>query len=225
MVDCSSTMGFAYVGKPLARPDVAAKATGAAVYGADVGLPGMLIGRILMSPHAHARVVKIDTSKAKALPGVAAVITHEDVPQLPFTRSVMAEGLPPFAYEGENQDQFVLSDKARYIGDWIAAVAAVYVYTAERALDLIEVEYEELPAVFDPEEALKPGAPVVHERWPGNVAGVIDHPFNRGDLETALAESDYVVEFSGRNSRQKQAHLEPDVAVARWDEEIGRAHV
>jgi len=73
--------------------------------------------------------------------------------------------------------------------------------------------------VFDPEEALKPGAPEVHERWPGNVAGVIDHPFNRGDLEKALAESDHVVEFSGRNSRQKQAHLEPDVAVARWDEQ------
>ena len=108
----------------------------------------------------------------------------------------MAEGLPPFAYEGENQDQFILSDKARYIGDWIAAVAAVDVYTAERALDLIEVEYEQLPAVFDPEDALKPGAPVVHDGWKDNVAGVIDHPFNRGDLEAALAASAHVVEFS-----------------------------
>jgi xanthine dehydrogenase molybdenum-binding subunit len=207
------------VGRPLARPDVAPKATGAALYGADVSLPGMLVGRVLTSPHAHARVVRIDTAKAKALPGVAAVLTHADVPQLMFTRSVMAEGLPPFAYEGENQDQFILSDKARYVGDWIAAVAATDVYAAEQALDLIEVEYEILPGVFDPEEAVKPGAPVVHERWRDNVAGVIEHPFNKGDVEEALAGSEYVVEFSGRNSRQKQAHMEPDVAVARWDEE------
>ena len=209
---------FSCVGKPLTRPDVAAKATGAAEYGADVTLPGMLIGRILTSPYAHANVVKIDTSKAKALPGVAAVITYEDVPKRSFTRSVMAEALPPFAYEGENQDQYILSDKARYVGDWIAAVAAVDVYTAERALDLIEVEYEPLPAIFDPAEALEPGAPTVHERWRDNVAGVIEHSFNRGDLDKALAESEYLVEFSGRNSRQKQAHMEPDVAVARWDE-------
>ncbi len=208
---------FSSVGKPLVRPDAAAKVTGTAVYGADIVLPGMLAGRILTSPHAHARVVGIDTAKARALPGVAAVITYADVPKRPFTRSVMAEGLPPFAYEGENQDQFILSDKARYIGDWIAAVAAVDVYTAERALDLIEVEYEVLPAVFDPEDALRPGAPVVHEGWKGNVAAVIDHPFNRGDVDAALAASPHVVEFSGRNSRQKQAHMEPDVAVASWD--------
>jgi xanthine dehydrogenase molybdenum-binding subunit len=210
--------GLSYVGKRLARPDVAAKATGAAVYGADVTLPGMLVGRILTSPHAHARVVRIDTSRARSLPGVAAVITHEDVPKSSFTRSVMAEGLPPFAYEGENQDQFILSDKARYVGDWIAAVAAVDVYTAERALGLIEVEYEVLPAVFDPEEAQKPGAPVIHERWKDNVAGSIGHPFSRGDVKKAFADSDHIVEFSGRNSRQKQAHMEPDVAVARWDD-------
>ncbi len=208
---------YSSVGKRLARPDVAAKATGAALYGADITIPGMLIGRILMSPHAHARVAKIDVSKARALPGVVAVITYDDVPKRGFTRSVMAEGLPPFAYEGENQDQFILSDKARYIGDWIAAAAAVDVYTAERALDLIEVEYEVLPAVFDPEEALEGGAPVVHDGWQDNVAAVIDHPFNRGDLDAEMEASAHVVEFSGRNSRQKQAHMEPDVAIAAWD--------
>jgi xanthine dehydrogenase molybdenum-binding subunit len=213
-----ATGAFSSVGRRLGRPDVAAKATGAAAYGADITLPGMLVGRILMSPYAHARIVSIDTTKAGALPGVAAVITYADVPKRRFTRSVMAEGLPPFAYEGENQDQFILSDKARYIGDWIAAVAAIDVYTAERALDLIDVEYEVLPGVFDSEEALKPGAPVVHDGWNDNVAGVIDHPFSRGDLDAALAASAHVVEFSGRNSRQKQAHLEPDVAVASWDE-------
>jgi xanthine dehydrogenase molybdenum-binding subunit len=213
-----SPAAFTSIGKAMPRPDVAGKATGAALFGADITLPGMLFGRLLLSPHAHARIVSIDTSKAKALPGVAAVITFADVPKRSFTRSVMAEGLPPFAYEGENQDQYILSDKARYIGDWIAAAAAVDVYTAERALDLIEVEYEVLPGVFDPEDALQPGAPVVHEGWKDNVAAVIDHPFNRGDLEAALAEAAHVVEFSGRNSRQKQAHMEPDVAVASWDE-------
>jgi xanthine dehydrogenase molybdenum-binding subunit len=177
----------------------------------------MLIGRILRSPYPHAKIIKIDTSKAKALPGVEAVITFEDVPKLPFTRSVMAEGFPAVAYQGENQDQFILSDKARYIGDWIAAVAAVDVYTAEQALDLIQVEYEQLPAVFDPEEAMKPGAPVIHEGYENNIAGTIEHPFSCGDVEEAFRTSDFAVEFSGHNSRQKQAHLELDVAVAQWD--------
>jgi len=205
------------VGKRLPRPDGPSKVTGEARYGADITLPGMLIGRILRSPYPHARIRKIDTSKAKALAGVEAVIGFEDVPKRPFTRSVMAEGFPAIAYQGENQDQFILSDKARYIGDWIAAVAAVDTYTAEQALDLIEVDYEQLPAVFDPEEAMKPGAPAIHEGYENNIAGTIEHPFSCGDVEKAFRESDIVVEFSGRNSRQKQAHLELDVAVAQWD--------
>ena len=181
---------LSYVGKRLVRPDVAAKATGAAIYGADLVLPGMLMGRILMSPYAHANIKKIDTTRAESLPGVEAVITHEDCPKLSFTRSVMAEGFPAVAYEGENQDQFILSEKARYIGDWVAAVAAVGIYTAEKALDLIEVEYEALPAVFDPDDALKDGAPVIHDRWKDNVAGAMEHPFSRGDLEKDLKESE-----------------------------------
>lgn len=205
------------VGKRLPRPDGPSKVTGAAQYGADLSLPGMLIGRILRSPYPHAKIVKMDTSKAKALPGVEAVITFEDVPKLPFTRSVMAEGFPAVAYQGENQDQFILSDKARYIGDWIAAVAAVDTYTAEQALDLIQVKYERLPAVLDPEEAMKPGAPVIHEGYNSNIAGTIEHPFSCGDVEDAFRRSDFAVEFSGHNSRQKQAHLELDVAVAQWD--------
>jgi len=208
---------FSSVGKRLPRPDAASKVMGAAQYGADVSLPGMLIGRILRSPYPHAKIVKIDTSKAKKLAGVEAIITFEDVPKLPFTRSVMAEGFPAVAYEGENLDQYILSDKARYMGDWIAAVAAVDNYVAEEALDLIEVEYQPLPAVFDPEEAMKPGAPLVHEGYENNIAGKIEHPFSCGDVEKAFKESDYVVEFSGQNSRQKQAHLELDVAVAQWD--------
>jgi len=89
---------------------------------------------------------------------VAAVITHDDVPKLSFTRRCWPR-FAPLVYEGENQDQFILSEKARYVGDWVAAVAAIDIYTAEKALDLIEVEYDPLPAVFDPEEAQRPGAP------------------------------------------------------------------
>ena len=96
------TEKLSYVGKRLRRPDVMAKVTGSAQYGADMKLPGMLIGRILMSPYAHAKVVTCDTSKAKALPGVEAVITHEDVPKLGFTRSAMAEGFPAVAQMTNN---------------------------------------------------------------------------------------------------------------------------
>jgi len=205
------------VGKRLARPDVANKVTGAAQYSADIELPGMLAGRVLHSSYPHARILTIDTSAAKKLPGVKAVITFEDVPKMLFTRSVMAEALPPFAYEGEVLDQYILSDKARYVGDWIAAVAATDVYIAEEALDLIKVEYEQLPGVYDPLEAMKPGAPTIHDGKENNIAATITHAFNCGDVEKAFKESAYVAEFSGRNSKQKHCHLEPDIAIASWD--------
>ncbi len=209
---------LSYVGKRLIKPDIAAKVTGQARYTEDMVVPGMLEGRILSSPHAHARIVSIDTAEAAALDGVIAVVTHDDVPPNKFTRSTMAEALPDFAYEGERQDQYVLTDKARYVGDWIAAVAAEDIYTAENALDLIKVEYEELPAVFDPFDAMEKGAPGVHEDAPGNLAFEMDHPFNCGDVEKAFSEADEVVEFSGVNSRQKHLHLETDAAIAWWDE-------
>ncbi|MFC1909949.1 xanthine dehydrogenase family protein molybdopterin-binding subunit [Chloroflexota bacterium] len=205
------------VGKSLPRADVPPRATGAMQYSVDMTVPGMLIGRILHSPYPHANIVKIDTSKAKKLTGVVAVITYNDVPKMPFTRSAMAEALPDFAYAGEVLDQYIISDKARYIGDWVAAVAAVDVYTAEKALDLIEVQYEQLPAVLDPFEAMKQGAPVVHAGKKNNIAGEIAHAFNCGDVEKALKKSDFVVELSGKNSRQKHCHLEPDSAIAYWD--------
>jgi xanthine dehydrogenase molybdenum-binding subunit len=205
---------FSYVGKRLPKPDIAAKVTGEAKYTEDFVVPGMLEGRLLRSPHPHARILKIDVSKAKALPGVVAVLTHRDVPQRRFTRSTMAEALPEFAYAGERQDQYVLSEKARYAGDWIAAVAAEDIYTAEKALELIEVEYEVLPFVLDPFEALEPGAPQVHADATGNVAFEMDHPFNSGDTRKAFAEAAAVAEFAGVSSRQKHIHLETDVAIA-----------
>lgn len=207
-----------YVGKRLPKPDIAPKVTGEAKYTEDITVPGMLEGRVLRSPHAHALIKGIDTSKAEALPGVVAVLVHKDVPPNKFTRSTMAEALPEFAYSGERQDQYVISEKARYIGDWVAAVAAEDIYTAERALSLIEVYYEPLPAVLDPFVALDAKSPQIHDDAPGNVAFEVEHPFNCGDVNAAFADPEAsVVEFSGVSSRQKHIHLEPDVAVAWWD--------
>jgi xanthine dehydrogenase molybdenum-binding subunit len=180
---------FAYVGKRLTKPDIASKVTGEAKYTEDLVIPGMLEGRILRSPHAHARIKKIDTSKAEALPGVVCVLTHKDCPDQKFSRSTMAEALPDFAYGGERQDQFILSEKARYVGDWIAAVAAEDIYTAEKALGLIKVTYEKLPAVLDPFNALENGAPQIHADAEGNIAFQMEHPFNCGDGKKGLRRS------------------------------------
>lgn len=208
---------LSYVGKRLAKPDIAGKVTGEAKYTEDLVIPGMLEGRLLRSPHAHALVKRIDTSKARALPGVVCVLTHADCPDQKFSRSTMAEALPEFAFSGERQDQYILSDKARYVGDWIAAVAAEDIYIAERALELIEVEYELLPSALDPFSAMEKHAATIHDDVKSNIAFEMDHPFNAGDVEKAFAEADAVVEFSGVNSRQKHLHLETDAAIAYFE--------
>lgn len=212
------TEGLLYVGKDLQKPDVAQKVTGQAVYTDDISLPGLTEGRLLHCPHAFARVKSIDISKAAALPGVLVVLTHKDAPEARFSRSTMAEALPSFAFDGERQDQRILTDICRYRGDCVAAVAAEDIYIAEQALELIEVQYELLDPVFDPFAAMKPGAPKVHDDVESNIAFEMDHPFNMGDTEKAFAEADVVVEFSGVNSRQKHLHMETDSAIAHFDE-------
>ena len=207
---------FTSVGKSLVKPDALPKVTGTVQYSEDMSLPGMLHGRVLRSPHAHAEVRRVDTSKAEALAGVEAVVTVADAPESQFTRSAMAYALPDFAFEGEVLDQRIISDKARYVGDWVAAVAAVDIATAEQALALIEVEYEPLPAVFDPHEAQIEGAPVIHASKSNNIAVAGEYPFNNGDVEKGLADADVTAEFSGHNSRQKHCHLELDSAIASW---------
>jgi len=206
----------AIVGQRIPRPDTPAKTMGMAEYAADIKLPGLLVGRILRSPYPHANIKSIDTSKAKQLPGVAAVITFADVPQTLFNRSSMAEAFPPPILAGEVQDEYVLSDKARFVGDWIAAAAATDIYTAEKALDLIDVEYEVLPAVFDPVAAMQPGAPVIHAGKERNIAATMEYPFNCGDVEKGFKEADYIVEGFFSTSSQKMCQLEPDAAVACW---------
>ena len=135
--------------------------TGRAKYTGDIDLPGMLVARVLRSPHAHARIVSIDTSKAEAVPGVRAVITYKDAP------TVMVWG----------SRQYALNDRARYAGDAVAALAAVDAETADKALKLITVQYEVLPFVLDPEEALKPGAPQLFRRRKSRRAAA--HPESR----------------------------------------------
>ncbi|MFC1938245.1 xanthine dehydrogenase family protein molybdopterin-binding subunit [Chloroflexota bacterium] len=204
------------VGKRLPRPDGAEKATGTAKYTVDIKLQGMLIGKVLRSPYPHAKILKIDKSKAEKLPGVEAVITAEDVPKKLFNASIfIPELLPPQAKA--ILDQYILNDKARFVGDAIAAVAAINARTAEEALKLIEVEYEELAAVFDPIEAMKPEAPRIHDFADGNIAQHVPFPFPMGDVKKGFEEADYIIEDTFRTSKQKHFQLEPGACVASFD--------
>lgn len=142
---------YSIAGKPLPRVDGLIKATGKATYTDDLLLPRMLYGKVLRSPYPHARIINIDTSKAEKLLGVKAIITGKDIPRI---RYGWRDNLPP--------DKYPLAiDKVRFIGDEVAAVAAIDEDTAEEALNLIRVNYEPLPAVFDPIEAMEDGAPVI----------------------------------------------------------------
>ena len=178
---------YSVVGKSLPMLDAVVKVTGDAKYTADIGFPGMLYGNILRSPYPHARILNIDTSKAKRLLGVKAVITGKDITDTPqgFIRAAPAPH--------RLRDQFALAkEKVRYIGDEVAAVCAIDEDIAEEALDLIEVEYEELPAVFDPLEAMKPDAPRVHDNAEGNIS--VQASFHLGDVEKGFKESDLVMD-------------------------------
>ena len=190
-------------------------ATGAAEYTTDVKLSGMLIGKVLRSPYPHARILKIDKSKAEKLPGVEAVISFEDVSQKPFNRSVL--GLTLRNPVAELKDQCIFNDKARYVGDEVAAVAAINESIAEEALELIEVEYEKLSAVFDPVEAMKPDAPIIHDFAKSNVVWHQPFPAPIGDVEKGFQEADYIVEETFRTSRQKHCPMEPAACAASFD--------
>src|SRR5919109_2681360 len=138
---------YSVVGKGITRIDADVRVTGKAVFGDDVQLPGLLHGKVLRSPHAHARIIRLDTSKAERLPGVKAVVTAKDAPETPAG--------------GVIKDRLIFArDKVRYMGEPIAAVAAADQHTAEEAVRLIEGEYEPLPAVIDPQQAAEPPAPL-----------------------------------------------------------------
>ena len=151
---------YRVIGTRPVRPDGADKVTGRAIYGADVRMPGMLHGKVLRSPHAHARIKSIDTSKAEALPGVKAVVTHKDLPEAPDKIANLGEGAVNLKFLSNN---VLAQEKALYRGHAIAAVAAVNVHVAEEAVNLIEVDYEILPPVLTAPEAMQDGAPILHD--------------------------------------------------------------
>ncbi len=201
---------YSVIGKSLPRLDAFEKVTGTAMYTGDVKLPGMLYGRLLRSPHAHARVIRLDATKALAYPGVVAVIGAADVPQKAFNSAAISAVTPP-PYEVV-KDQRIFDNVVRYVGDPVAAVAASSVEAAEEALALIEVDYEVLPAVFDSEEAMEPDAPLVHEAAENNVVSHLN--MTMGDLESGFAEADLVIEETYTTSRQKQCQLELNACLA-----------
>ena len=207
-----SNKEFNVVGTRPIRQDAYDKVTGKALYGADMNLPGMIFGKVLRSPHAHAIIKSIDTSKAKAYPGVRSVITSADFPSLPNEAQVLTAGLPVNVKFLSNN--ILAGDKALYKGHPIAAVAAASVHAAEEALALIEVEYEVLGAVTNVEEAMKPGAPKLHDEFEGNVASHIQ--LSEGDIEKGFGEADIIVEREFRTKTVHQGYIEPHTATAWW---------
>ena len=202
-----------YVGKRILRKDGPDKVTGKAIYTVDMQLKGQLVGKILRSPHAHARILDIDTSLALEVPGVKAVITGKD------TLGIKHGFVETPRYPA---DQYPLAmDKVRFIGEEVAAVAATDVYAADKALGLIKVTYEPLPAVFDPEEAMMPGAPEIHPSHPKvkedlvNIGGKTTSGW--GDVEAGFQEADYVREDRFESHLRTHGFLEPHATVASYE--------
>lgn len=195
---------YSVIGKSVPKMDGRVKVTGQAKYTGDLKFPNMLAGKILTSPHAHARIISIDTSEAEKLPGVKAVITHRDVPSLKY-------GISPARWD----ENIFCIDKVRFVGDKVAAVAALDEETVYRALKLIKVEYEVLPAVFDPVEAIKEGAPQIHDEYPMNINTEIHQNF--GDVEKAFAGAHHVRTDLFMGQRTYQCPIEPHSAISIWE--------
>jgi CO/xanthine dehydrogenase Mo-binding subunit len=205
---------FNVVGKRLEKIEARQKITGELKFSGDITFPGSLHAKILRSPCAHAHIKHIDTSKALKLKGVKAVITHEDVPEIPTMHQFLH--LPSVMF----YDSFLLEKKVRHYGDRVAAVAATSPEIAEEALELIKVEYEPLQAVFDPMEAIKPNAPVIHDaarrgETPIQIKNniVATREIEIGDVEKGFLEADFVLENVFKTSRPNNAPLERTVVV------------
>src|SRR5579885_3611481 len=195
--------GFSIIGKPIAMVDAAKKTTGAGKYADDLSVPGMLVGKILHSPYPHARIRKIDTSRAEKLEGVVAIATGPDAPN-------------PYGILPVGHDEHALAiDKVRYVGDNVACVAAVDEATAEKALELIDVEYEVLPAYFDPEESMKAESNFIHDNKPHNLEKDYHHVF--GDPEKGFAEADHIAEARFIANEVTHAAMEPHCTLAAFD--------
>jgi len=207
------------VGKPEVKVDAKKLAQGRPVFTDDFRREGMLYGALLTSPHAHARIQRIDASRARALPGVHSVLTYEDIPRIKYASG--GQSYPqPLPY-----DQVSLDNKVRHVGDRVAIAAAETPELAQEALDLIDVEYDLLPVVVDPEAAMEEGAPVIHDE--PDTDGIHDPERNivhhieahTGDVDAAFAEADHLFEGTYRTPKQQQVHLEPHVCITYFDED------
>src|ERR1043166_1689933 len=194
---------FSIIGKRVALVDSAGKTTGQGKYADDLSLPGMLTGKILHSPYPHARIKKIDASKAEAQEGVVCVVTGPDAPN--------KYGILPVGHD----ETALAVEKVRYVGDNVACVVATSESIAERALDVIEVEYESLPAWFDPEDSMKAERDWIHPQRPNNIEKENHHVF--GDPEKGFAESDRVVERRYSANEATRAAMEPHSTLAQFE--------
>lgn len=207
------------VGKSEPKVDAVKLAAGKPVYADDFELRNLLYAALLTSPHAHARILSIDTSKAKALPGVRAVLTYHDVPRVVYASGGQSYPNPP------PYDQVSLDKKVRHVGDRVAVVAAETPEIAHEALKLIEVEYEVLSAVFDPLEAMREGAPVIHDE--ADAIGIHDAQHNvvhhidaqAGDAEREWGRADYIFEGEYHVHQVQQTSIEPHIVITYWDED------
>lgn len=197
---------YAIIGKRMPRVDSRTKVMGKAKYTADLKLPGMLVGKILRSPLAHARILSIDTTKAASLPGVKAVVTGKDT-----------EGVKWGVFAYTRDQQFIQTEKVRYIGDEVAGVAAVDEETALKALDLIDVEYEELPAVFEPMEAMVSETELIHDDFPDNINVHVN--IDTGNVDENFAKAHYIREDTFVAAEESYFQAEPYAVVARFDHE------
>jgi CO/xanthine dehydrogenase Mo-binding subunit len=221
---------YAVVGTRPIRHDAADKATGRAQFGADFQITGLLHGFVVRSPHAHARIRRIDTSKADALPGVRAVVTAADLPQGPDRLVDLGDGPVPLSYVRGN---ILASGKVLYTGHAVAAVAAVNSHVAEEAAALIDVDYEVLPCVLTAPHAMQEGAPVLHDdlktkefgEQTDRVSNVAEHFRNLlGEIDKGFAQADVVVEREFHTATVHQGYIEPQNAAALWNND-GRVHI
>src|SRR5882762_4752511 len=195
--------GFSIIGKPTAMVDAAHKTTGSGKYTDDLSLPGMLVGKILHSPYPHARMKSIDTTRAEKLEGVVAVVVGKDAPN-------------PYGILPVGHDEHALAlDKVRYVGDNVACVVAVDDATAEKALEFIDVEYEVLPAYFDPEESMKAQTHLIHDNKTHNLEKDYHHVF--GDPDKGFAEADHVAEARFIANEVTHAAMEPHSTLASFE--------
>ncbi len=221
VITTPQTQDLKRVGQPDIKVDAVKLALGKPAFTDDLEMRGMLVAKVLYSPHAHARIVRIDATQARALPGVAAVLTHHDLPRVVYSTAGQSDPIPgPL-------DTFSLDYKVRFVGDRVAMVAAETEEIARHALSLVDVEYEILPAVLDSGFSMSPSAPRIHDE-PEYVNFADSDPSRNlaaqihidiGDVEKGFAEADHIYEQEYEVPKVQQAHIEPHIVITYWDED------